>query len=311
MLPTLRQPSALHRRALSTAVVVLACLVAASATPARSASPEMPGGDRQRAVAVRKPAPVPPATAPRAEDTSAGGGPPSPPDPAPAGAGEVRLHGDRLTLHVHDVQLDEILRRITEAGGGRLEGSLRSSRAVTIDLDDAPLQDALARLLGDQNFVLVYRADGRLSRLTLLGGPLEVPPTRIVKSDPEAGAERPPAGGLLQRSIVLAPGPVKRHLGRPRATLQELIDLAFRNDDQKLRLDAMRTGIKAVNDQPELNEMVSTALQRMDDAALTAAIQSMAGPHAHEMLLQIAGQARDSELRLRSMRLLQQLSAAP
>ena len=39
----------------------------------------------------------------------------------------------------------------------------------------------LVRLLGDQNFMLTYR-EGRLSRLTLLGGSLDAPVTKVVKN---------------------------------------------------------------------------------------------------------------------------------
>ncbi len=210
---------------------------------------------------------------------------------------ELRVAGDRLTVRATDAPLDEVVRRIAEETGARLEGALRESRPISAEYEAIPLRDGLERLLGEQNFMLAYRPDGRLSRLVLLGEPRDLPVTPAVT--PATAAEPEPAegGNVFERSIRIGPGAVRQHLGRERATLRELLDLAFRSTERPLRDDAMRAAVRAIDDQPELNTAVANLLASADDAVIANSIRAMAGERAREVVAQMMSLARSPVLR--------------
>src|SRR5262249_37849818 len=115
----------------------------------------------------------------------------------------IELKGDRLTVRVTGVALEEVLQAVVTPSKGELRGSVKQPHDVTTDFEDVPLQDGLARLLGDQNFVLTYREDGTLRALTLLGGPQdESSGAKIVKQSPPA---QPSAAELMQRNVPVPP----------------------------------------------------------------------------------------------------------
>jgi hypothetical protein len=72
------------------------------------------------------------------------------PEPAKpsAAAPVVRYRDDKLSLEARDVGLDVLLQAIAKASGAELVGAPRTDRAITITLDDAPMAEALERLVG-------------------------------------------------------------------------------------------------------------------------------------------------------------------
>src|SRR5437870_13199958 len=94
----------------------------------------------------------------------------------PLAAGEptcvVAYDADRLTVHAKRVPLANVVREIGRQSGAEIVGAVRKPRAVRRDFDRVPLVDALARLLGAQNFTLRYGPEGRLRALALIGEPL-------------------------------------------------------------------------------------------------------------------------------------------
>ena len=87
-------------------------------------------------------------------------------------AGQVVLYRqDALTVHVVKAPLAWVVEEIGRQTGADIRGELREQREVSADFKDSPLPEALHRLLGDQNFALVYGREGRLRALKLLGGP--------------------------------------------------------------------------------------------------------------------------------------------
>ena len=106
----------------------------------------------------------------------------------PAGAADapppktIALKGDKLTVKVNAVPLDEVLQAVVAPSQGEIRGSVKQPHDVSIEFEEVPLQDGLGRLLGDQNFVLTFRENGSLRTLTLLGGAQEQSSeARIVK----------------------------------------------------------------------------------------------------------------------------------
>src|SRR5689334_23648512 len=80
---------------------------------------------------------------------------------------DVRYRAGRLTVHVHDAALGVVLDAIAHGAGATVRGD-PPSRAVTLDVDDVPLDDVLARLLGKESFALTYAPDGGLRTIELL-----------------------------------------------------------------------------------------------------------------------------------------------
>src|SRR5690242_8271411 len=86
---------------------------------------------------------------------------------ATATAPDVRYRAGRVTVHVHDTPLATVLDTIARDAGATVRGDV-PSRDVSADLDDVPLDDVLARLLGKDSFALRYGPDGGLRTIELL-----------------------------------------------------------------------------------------------------------------------------------------------
>ena len=255
-----------------------------------------------------KPRPLPKAGATGA--TVPPGAPPPVASPAPGAAPAataapsiVKVQGDRLTVQLSDVPLDEVLRRIAEPSKADISGAVTTPRNVTADFADVPLQDGLARLLGEQNFLLTYRVDGGLKRLTLMGGSTDAPvETRVVKAAPATPPQAP--GDLLQRRIQVR-GKLKGFLGEETATVQQLMDIALRQDDSALRFEAMTVGLNALDTQADLRAAVVRSLTGPNEI-LEALLRSVPQERAMEILNQLTG-SRIPELRTRSLELSRRL----
>src|SRR5439155_6626544 len=78
---------------------------------------------------------------------------------------------DALTVHRVKAPLAWVLQEIGRQTRAAIKGELREQREVSADFEASPLPEALHRLLGDQNFTLVYGNGGRLRAVKLLGRP--------------------------------------------------------------------------------------------------------------------------------------------
>src|SRR5262249_38825905 len=149
-----------------------------------------------------------------------------------------------------------------------IRGTVKQPHDVTIDFEDVPLRDGLARLLGDQNFVLTFRENGSLRAVTLLGGAQpqdQSAGAKIVKTGQPAPAAAS-MNELMQRNVSLpAGGKLALFLGQPSATLQQLLDISVRQDDAALRVEALRAGLGAIDTQPDLKGLAVKALSDVDD----------------------------------------------
>ena len=105
----------------------------------------------------------------------------------------IRYSNDALTVRLSGVPNSEILEELARQSGAEIRGQVREAREVTADFESVPLPEALARLLGEQTFALVYDKGGRLKAVRLLGGSQEV----AEASAPPAGATPPAAAAIL------------------------------------------------------------------------------------------------------------------
>src|SRR5262245_42692084 len=82
----------------------------------------------------------------------------------------VDYRDDRRTAHGDAVPLHEVLDAVAAASGAEIRGRPMNDQPVSADLDAVPIDDALHRLLGTQNFTLSFGKRG-LKTIVLLGGP--------------------------------------------------------------------------------------------------------------------------------------------
>jgi hypothetical protein len=232
----------------------------------------------------------------------------------PAAEPVVRVQDGVVTMHVVDMPLEDAIQRVAAATGAEIVGGVRAPHPVSIELDRVPLDEALHRLLGDQNFMLTFRDTGALKRLVLLGGPM--PPeaaTQIVKTGATTTTAPGPQTPLWMHPVRLPPGSplVQQFNGAESANLQQLLDVAVRNDDSALRGEAVRVGMDAIESEPALRAQMLSSLQMVDDAALTTAVENLAHGRARELATLVIGSTKTPELRARVIGVLGQLSSNP
>src|SRR5207249_9773249 len=134
----------------------------------------------------------------------------------PLAAGEptcvVAYDADQLTVHAKRVPLADVVREIGRQSGAEIVGDVRKPRDVSRDFDRAPLVDALARLLGEQNFTLRYGPERNLRTIALLGDPLaaaaQATPADASNPDKPASARRHRHHGMQSSRETLPDGQV-------------------------------------------------------------------------------------------------------
>jgi hypothetical protein len=221
----------------------------------------------------------------------------------------IRCADNTLTVQVTKAPLGEVLGEILRQAGAELRGSPRNTGDVTVDFADVPLQEGLHRLLGDQNFMLVYASDGHLRALRLLGGPQTAgaPPTAPAAPPQPAPTDLPTL--VANHGPVPVTGPLQDAVGSGTATLAQLAQLAVHHDDPTVRSAAVRAVVSTMEADPALKTAVVEQLKSSDDAQLSAMLRGAAGERAEEVAMQILTQARASEIRVKASSVLQKLRA--
>ena len=221
---------------------------------------------------------------------------------------------DALTVRVTGARNSEILEELSRQSGADIRGQVREPNDVTADFDSVPLPEALARLLGEQNFALVYGKGGRLKAIRLLGGGSQ-PSTQVAGSPPSSapsGPGWPPFPGSLSALIDRHPpvpvaGALADAIGSPSATLRQLIDLSLHHEDPAVRAEALRTGIGTLDGDPELRSAVIGGLETADSAFLTSLLRSAASERSEDIAAQVLRDTRFPEIRLKASSVLQRL----
>jgi hypothetical protein len=229
----------------------------------------------------------------------------------PASSPVVSVKDERMTVRVSSLPLEEVMLRFAAAAGAEVRGGLVNPRDVSVEFEDVSVQDGLARLLGDQNFMLTY-SGGKLTRVTLMGGAVDAPVTKVVKNEHDTTGEPPQSFAQLMQSrmIQVSPGGrLARFLDKDQASLQQLVDIGLRNDDAALRTEALRMAIQAIDGQPDLNAATIAAINGMDDNQLMSLFRATARDNTRAVLAQMSTLLRTNDLRQRSLRLLMQANS--
>ena len=230
----------------------------------------------------------------------------------PAG-NSIRFGNDKLTVRLHGTPAADILAELAALTGAKIVGQAQEVKPVVAEFDAVPISEALHRLLGDQNFTLVYRKNGKLGTIRLHGGPLAPGAVRLPPPVVAAPAPSGPAGpasvvGLIENHPPLPiSGRLSQTLGATSATFRQLFEVATRNDDSALRNEASRVMLNAFDNEPDLRTQIVTTLKSIDDATVGQFIRGAAGDRAEEFLIHAATQSRGSELRVKASTVLQQL----
>src|SRR5436309_3844683 len=221
----------------------------------------------------------------------------------------IRYSNDALTVRLSGVPNSEILEELARQSGAEIRGDVREAREVTADFQSVPLPEALARLLGEQDFALVYGKGGRLKAVRLLGGSRAGASTTV----PPAAAVAPFPGSLPELIDRHPPVPVAGQLadalGAQSATLRQLLDLSLHHGDPAVRAEAVRTGIAAVEAETTLRTAVIGELSNADSAFLSALLRASASEQAEDVAMQVLRDSRAAEIRVKALSVLQRLRA--
>ena len=218
----------------------------------------------------------------------------------------IHYEGDTLTVHLAGAPVTDVLDELGRQAGAEIRGQVRDPHEVSVEFDSVSLAEALHRLLGDQNFALVYGNEGRLKSVRLLGGP-----TAAAAGAAAPLASPPSLPGIMdafaKHPPIAVAGHVGEALGGQQASLLQLFDLSVHHADPTVRAEAARIVIGTIDTDPSLRASVLAQLNAVDDAALGALFRSMAGDNAQEVAMQIMTTARTSEIRSKASAVLQQL----
>ena len=104
-------------------------------------------------------------------------------------------------------------------------------------------------------------------------------------------------------------GPLADALGAQSATLRQLLDLGLHHNDPVVRAEAVRTGMAAVEAEPELRTAVIRELNNADNAFLSALLRASASDQAEDVAMQVLRDAIMPEIRVKASSVLQRLRA--
>jgi hypothetical protein len=240
--------------------------------------------------------------------------PDAPPDTPPAtpSAPIIEYTDGKLTLDVTKVPVALLLEQISNETGAEIRGSAAEEREVSAHFEDVPLEQALARVLGNENFILIYGRDGEPVELSLLGGPTEVPPPgmgAVNATDTAPSRAGLTASAALYSMIARHPpvevsGTLAAKMGRTTVRLPQLLRTVSRENDQGVRGEAMRAFIHAV----EADQGILQAMSDLDDEGFTTFIRRRAGRRGTELALYMAAQATNPKVRSKAATAARQLA---
>jgi hypothetical protein len=219
----------------------------------------------------------------------------------------IRYEKDALTVHAVGVPVLEVLAEIGRQSGAEIRGMARDAREVTAQFDAVPLPQALYRLLGDQNYALIYGSGGKLRTLRLLGGSGE----EVVLAAPAPVTAARPVTDLapiLDRQVAVT-GPVADALKSPMVTIKQITDLWLQTEDTTLRDESAASGIKAMEAENDMRNSVVDFTQSHSDVELAQLLRDLAGSRAEELAAFVLSQTRVTELHMKAAAVLSVLQS--
>ncbi len=200
---------------------------------------------------------------------------------------DVRYADGRLSLHVEGAPLEQVIESIRQATGLEFRGELRDWRAVHKHFEAVPLAEALDRILGNQNFILRYAANGHPTAVELQG--LALPRGKPSRSQPQAEVLR-----LLSTAPpVPLSGSLRAALRTGTARPAQLLLAGVNQPQASVREEARKAFLNAVS----ANRPLRDALVRADAKALVPLVRPLPADRAEELLADLGRRSGDPVLR--------------
>ena len=241
-----------------------------------------------------------------------------------AAAPIAEYRDDKLTVHMARTPITECVRALESATGASIRGRIPDKGEVTIALESVPLREGLGRIFGESNFTITYKNDGRPSAVQVLGGPLPV-----LTAQPQAkDASPPPSNGgpadaqtvaqarvTLQAFMERNPSLELDHqvaaaLGRPRATLHDVLRTAADSKSKRVRSHALMLSLRTFRDDSTVWGAFTTVVGNTPVDSMSSYVKQFFGPHAEETARVLASQT-DPDLSGPAKAVLDQLVAQP
>jgi hypothetical protein len=233
---------------------------------------------------------------------------------------------DRLTANVSRMSMHALLSEIGRQSGARIRMEGVADRDVSVRVTGMPLPEALRRILGEENFTLIYGralpASGEpggagLREIQVFGdGGTGVTTQRLTAAPPpaptaaagQAEANTAIAGGVMaQLSRVLekhgdvqlpAGSSLAASLGSEQASFHQLISVAMRDGDRTLRQEAAGVLAGVFDSDPDARALLAAPGDAaLDPEVIASFVRASGGPHAEEFLGDIAQHLRTPALR--------------
>jgi hypothetical protein len=224
----------------------------------------------------------------------------------------VSYKDDRVTMRADDVPVSDVLEALKRQSGAEVRGELPAGK-VSATFDDIPLRDALGRILGDRSFTLTYGEDGRLRAIELKGGPQERKPVvEQAARPPEKGPSKKErwdaiAHALDHRRPIAVTGRLAEASGKPEVDWEYLLRAASSHEEEDVRVEAFRAGVREVDQNPELRAAMLEAMNALDDAELAQFARAMVGENAQGLAKWAIRLVHTPELRGRLRAVVRQL----
>jgi hypothetical protein len=217
----------------------------------------------------------------------------------PAGGLEIVYADGRVTGDVQRVPRDEVIKVLGERAGVEFYGELRDNHEISARLDEVRFRDAVDRLVGDQNFAIIYDVSGRPVRVELWGMPGS---PRVARAS--TLAQNQLANAVAGYPPVTLPPLLAAAFRTPTARLPWLLRRGLRDSNPAIRAAAAAVFVRALNGVPG----VAVAIQRTDDRTLRQLIRSWAGTGYNQVLGILASGASDPLVRTKARRVLEQVA---
>ena len=204
-----------------------------------------------------------------------------------------------VSARFEGIPLDEAIAALARETGVEFRGALLDVRDVHARFERARFRDVVDRLVGEQNFTIVYHADGRPRRVDLLGMPQ--PPAA-----PQSSSETFASLASRYGPVSLPPALVTA-LGMKRGRLPAVLRRGLRHGDPAVGTAAVSLFVQTVDADPALHR----AFLRADELWLASTLATWSGTGMDRLIAALAQEPRDPLVRSKARRLQEQLRANP
>ncbi len=232
----------------------------------------------------------------------------------------IEYRDDKLTLRVQNAPVPEVIEELRKQSKAEVRGQGAPDAKVTADFEAVPLNDALLRILGPHNFTLTYAEDGRLKMIDLKGGPEAA---RALKPSADSGdasdkpyvSEHPKWDNTVRtfenRKRVPVTGKLRELSEGDDVNWDWLIQGMYAIDDPQARSEALRTGLKALEEDKELRDATLAALNQMNDVELAEWVRAECKHTSERFMKAITRTSTNPEWQARARAILRELRKIP